>query len=345
MMASRFLHSACRAFRAAVLSAGIAGTLTMTTLPSHALEQVSVRLKWLTQAQFAGFYVAKAKGFYEEAGLDVTINPGGPNLNGETLVGSGADDFALAGSVESLLSSRDRGLPIVGLAMLLQQTPSAYVAHADSGIKSIEDFRGKTVSTFFTGAHNMLFATLSHAGIAENEVNVVPQAVSMAPFTTRQVDVATVMLYNELNVLRRQGLTDLTVIRPDDYGVSFPSDPIITNKTMIAEKPEVVQAFLNASLKGWADAIANQDDAIAIIMKEAPELDPEHQREMLAEYAKLMLAGKGSEEGIGYFDQETLESAREMLIERKAVNAEIKLGDVIDQQFWDAVPAEAKRLP
>ncbi|MBX3582931.1 MAG: ABC transporter substrate-binding protein [Rhizobiaceae bacterium] len=330
-------------------TAGIAGLGVALFLASaaagHALETVSVRLKWVPQAQFAGFYVAKEKGFYEEAGLDVTINPGGPNLNGETLVATGADNFALAGSVESLLSSSDKGLPIVGVGMLLQHTPSAYVAHADSGITSPADFRGKTVSTFFTGAQNMLFAVLAAAGVDEKDVNVVPQAVSMAPFIDRQVDVATVMLYNELNVLRKQGLNDLVVLHPEDYGVSFPSDPIITNQTMIAEKPEVVQAFVNATLRGWAYAIANQQEAVDIVMAVAPGLESEHQSAMLKAYAELMLAGNGRKSGIGLLDMDALEKAREMLIQRNAVNPDIQLTDVVDNRFWEAAPADAKIVP
>lgn len=323
-------------------------TLTVTALAAssaaYAADQASVRLKWVTQAQFVGFYVAKAKGFYDAEGLDLTINPGGPNLNGETLVASGADNFAVAGGIENLLAGRAKGLPIVGIGMMLQRTPSAYVVHADSGIKSPKDFKGKTVSTFFTGAHNTLAAVLAKEGVAASDVKIVPQAVTMTPFLDRQVDVATVMLFNELNVLRSRGLGNtIIVMSPEDYGVSFPSDAVITNDTMIKERPKTVQAFLNGSLRGWKYAIENQAEAIDILMKAAPGLDRAHQTAMLAEYAKLMVADAGTTKGIAVLDMDKLEAVRKFQIDRKALTPPVTLSETLNSAFWNAVPVAYKK--
>ncbi|WP_245293903.1 ABC transporter substrate-binding protein, partial [Methylobrevis pamukkalensis] len=134
---------------AAATVAAVAGLASLQ--PAAALEPVSVRLKWLPQAQFAGLYVAKAKGFYEEAGLDMTINPGGPNLNAETLVGSGNDTFGIASGTEGVLYAREKGLPVVCIGMDQQVTPFAFVTYDDSGINSVKDFKGKKVAVWFTG--------------------------------------------------------------------------------------------------------------------------------------------------------------------------------------------------
>ncbi|SLN75495.1 Putative thiamine biosynthesis protein [Oceanibacterium hippocampi] len=319
---------------AAVMVSGISSAM--------ALEKVSMRLKWLTQAQFVGFYVAKAKGFYEEEGLDLTINPGGPNLNGESLVASGAENFAVAGGAENMLKSRAKGLPNVGIGMMLQRTPSAYIAHADSGIKSPQDFKGKTVSTFFTGAHNTLYAVLSKEGVAADDVKVVPQAVSLAPFVDRQVDVATVMMFNELIVLKNRGV-DITVFEAEEYGVSFPSDTIITNETMIKDKPKVVQGFLNASIRGWKYAHENPEETIDILMEAAPSLDRAHQAAMLEGVSKLMVADKGTSEGIAVLDREKLEGVRAYLIEKGELPETVKLDDAMNTSFWAAVPDAYKK--
>ncbi|BBK44421.1 ABC transporter substrate-binding protein [Allostella vacuolata] len=326
-------------FVAAALVAGIGAAAT----DAMAAEAVSVRLKWVAQAQFAGFYVAKAKGFYAAEGLDVTVNPGGPNLNGETLVASGADHFALAGGIENLLASRAKNLPITGIAMMLQRTPSAYVAFNDSGIKSPKDFKGKKVSTFFTGAHNTLYAVLSKFDVGANDLSVVPQAVSMAPFIDRQIDVATVMLFNELNVLKARGVKDFTVFRAEDYGVSFPSDTLIVNEKLIAERPKTVQAFLNGSMRGWKYAAANQAEAVDIVMKAASGLDRAHQLAMLAEYSKLMVADLGTSQGIGAMDLAKLEAVRQSLVERKVLDAGVRIDSALEPKFWNAVPAEYKK--
>ncbi|MET4806097.1 NitT/TauT family transport system substrate-binding protein [Limibacillus sp. MBR-115] len=319
-----------------------AAVIVISTGQAMALEQVSMRLKWLTQAQFIGFYVAKAKGFYEEEGLDMTINPGGPNLNGESMVAAGAENFAVAGGAENMLKSRAKGLPVIGIGMMLQRTPSAYVAHKGAGIGSPKDFKGKTVSTFFTGAQNTLFAVLSKEGVSKDEVNVIPQAVSLAPFIDKQVDVATVMLFNELNVLRNRGV-EVEVFQAEDYGVSFPSDTIITNETMIKERPETVQGFLNASIRGWKYAYENPAEAIDILMAAAPSLERPHQTAMLEELNKLVVADRGTTDGIAVLDVEKLEGVREFLIENGELPESVTLAESINTSFWDAVPAAYKK--
>lgn len=302
-----------------------------------------MRLKWLAQAQFAGFYVAEAKGYYAEEGIDITINPGGPNLNAETLVASGADQFAVAGSMESVLASREKDLPILAIGMMLQHTPTAYVAFADSGIDGPGDFAGKRVSTFFSGAHHMLYAILAESGITEDDVDVVPQAVTMAPFIERQVDVATVMVFNELNVLKSQGVDDIVVIHPWEHGINVPTDALIVNEPFMNEKPEVVQGFLNASLRGWKYAIENVEEAVDIVMEAAPGLDRDHQIAMLRSYGELMYAGRGAEQGLGYLDPEVLEQTRQLLISRKADGASTEVSSAIEPRFWDAVPDSYKK--
>lgn len=333
-----------RLFGPALIAAALGALVLGSSMSAWAAEKVSMRLKWVTQAQFVGFYVAKEKGFYEAEGLDMTINPGGPNLNGETLVASNADNFALAGGIENLLASRAKGLPIVGIGMMLQRTPSAYVAHADSGIKSPKDFKGKTVSTFFTGAHNTLAAVLAKEGVAAGDVKIVPQAVTMAPFLDKQVDVATVMMFNELNVLRARGLGNtIVVMSPEDYGVSFPSDAVITNETMIKDRPKAVQGFMNASLRGWKYAAENQEEAIDILMKIAPNLERKHQSAMLAEYAKLTLADAGTSRGIAVLDLPKLEEIRKFQLDRKALEKPVTLSETLNTSFWDAVPVAYKK--
>lgn len=312
--------------------------------PATALETVSVRLKWVAQAQFAGVYVAKAKGFYEAEGLDVTINPGGPNLNAESLVASGSDSFAVGGGIESLMASRDKKLPIVGLGMMHQRTPYVFVTMNDSGIKSLKDFKGKKVTTFFTGAQHTLNAMLLKEGVNPADVTITAQAVSMTPFISKEVDVATVTLYNELNVLKARGITNVTIFAPDDYGISVPRDVLITSEKMIAEKPKAVQGFLNATLRGWKYAIQNQGEAVDIVMAAAPGLDKAHQTAMLAEAGRLTIADAGTTKGIAALDMERLKGAHDLLLNAKVINAPVDFATAFAPRFWDAVPAADKTM-
>ncbi|GAA5236332.1 ABC transporter substrate-binding protein [Verticiella sediminum] len=324
------------------LACALALVLAAGPTAATAAEKVSLRLKWLPQTQFAGFYVAQGKNFYADAGLDLTINPGGPNLNVETLVASGSDQFGLASGSEGLLHSRAKGLPIVGIGMNLQQTPNMYVAFKDSGIDSIEDFRGKRVSTWFTGAQYILYSVLAKAGIKQSELTIVPQPATTTQFVNRQLDVATVNVYNSLIALQTQGVTDLVLFKAEDYGVSSPQDVVIASERIVADKPEVVQAFLDATLKGWKYAFENKAEAVDIVMAAAPGLDRRHQELMLDEIEKLMYAGQGSTRGLGVIDVDTLASVQQMLLDYGALEREVDLGKAVDTRFWDAAPAAYK---
>lgn len=311
---------------------------------AQAQEKASVRLKWLTQAQFAGFYVAKEKGFYLAEGIDLTINPGGPNLNAESLVASGADQFGQGGGVESQLSSRDKSLPVVAIGMMHQKTPYVFVTYADSGINSLKDFKGKKVSVWFTGAQYTLYATLATAGVAPTDLTVMPQQVSLTPFIDRQVDVATATLYNEFNVLKARGITDLKTFAPDDFGIKVQRDTLITTEALIKDKPKLVQGFMNATLKGWKYSFQNKAEAIDILMKVAPNLERPHQEKMLVAIEEVTLAGAGTAKGIGAIDLPAIEGAHKILLEAKVLNAPVDMKTAFDSRFWDAVPAELKKM-
>jgi NitT/TauT family transport system substrate-binding protein len=286
--------------------------------------------------------VGKAKGFYEDEGIDLTINPGGPNLNADSLVASGADDFGLTGGAESQLASLDKGLPLVAIGVSHQITPYVFVAKPESGIKTLEDFKGKTVSVWYSGAQHTLKAMLGTAGITENDFTLQPQSASMTPFIDGQVDVATATLYNEYQTLLSQGLTDLTLFQPDDYGASVPRDTLVTTKKMIETKPELVQRFLNATLKGWQYALHNPEEAVDIVLEADPSLDRDHQTRQISVLPKLMLPD-GSP-GLMAIPYGKIEALAEILKDAGAISAipDIKAG--FDDSFWKAAPADLKTL-
>jgi len=333
-------------FKSLRILAAIATSMALLAgMPASAAEKVSLRLKWLAQAQFAGFYVAKAKGFYDHAGLDLTINPGGPNLNVETLVASGNDTFGLAGGTETVLLAREKGLPLVCIGVTVQNTPFTYVTYKDSGITKVKDFAGKKVATWFTGTQYTLYSMLASAGVKQSDLTIVPQSGSMAPFVEKQFDVAAATYYNELNTLKEQGLGDkLTLIKPDDYGVVVQQDTVLVSEKYRNEKPQQVQAFLTATIKGWKYALQNKKEAIDIVMAAAPSLNRAHQEAMLDEFEKLVKAGKGTTDGILAIDLPTVEKMQTQLVGYKALKAPADLSKAYDPSFWTQVPVADKKF-
>lgn len=309
---------------------------------AHADDKVSIRLKWLHQAQFAGYYVAKEKGFYKDEKLDVTINPGGPQLVAENLVAAGTDDFAQGGGMETTLVGRDKGLPLVAIAAVFPKTPVLLVAKKDSGISKLEDFPGKKVSMWYTGTQYIVRAMLKNKGIDPASITEVPQPVTMAPFVRGEVSVACVTVFNELQTLISEGVGDLVLFDPADYGIVIPRDTIVTTDKMIKERPDVAQRFLRASLRGWKYAIENQPEAVEITLKQNPALKKDHQTIMMREVAKLMLWGPSKEKGVGYLDPKTAEFSMTFLLDNKQLSKPVSLTEATNARFWNEVPVALK---
>ncbi|MFD2239302.1 ABC transporter substrate-binding protein [Aureimonas populi] len=319
----------------------LAGGLASAQEPTPA----SLRLKWLPQAQFAGFYTALEKGYYEEEGIALTINPGGPNILTENLVATGADTFGLSGGTDSVFAARDRGLPIVCIGVAHQVTPFVFVTAGDGPVETVQDFAGKTVTTWFTGANHVLSAMLAHEGVDLGTVDMQPQQVSMTPFVDGEVDVATATRYNELyTVNTRLGAENVRLFVPEDFGVSFPRDTLIVSERTLADDPELVAGFLRASIRGWQDAFADPEGAIDTIMAVAPTLDRAHQEFMLEEVRELMTAGQAGEDGLFAIDPAAIGSAHDLLVEYGVLSAPVDLDAAFDASALEAIPLEDRAL-
>ncbi|WP_128934562.1 ABC transporter substrate-binding protein [Bradyrhizobium zhanjiangense] len=329
-----------------VLSAiALATGSLVTAAPAAELQKASLRLKWLPQAQFAGFYVAAAKGYYKAEGIDLTINPGGPNLLTENLVATGADTFGLSGGTDSVFAARDKGLPIVCIGVSHQITPFIFVTRKDGPVKTIQDFKGKTVTTWFTGANHVLTGMLAKEGIKPDELKIQPQQVSVTPFVDGSVDVVTATYYNEFYTIQsRMPKDSLKTFVAEDYGITFPRDTLIVAEATAKEKPELVKAFLRASLKGWKDAFSDPKGAVDTVMAAAPTLDRAQQEFMLTEVKRLMTSGAATKNGMFWIDTDAVKTAHDFFLKYGVISKPLDLAAAYDPSFIQSVPV-ADRLP
>lgn len=265
-------------------------TLLLAPSQAEALQKVRLQLQWVHQAQFAGFYMAQDLGLYKKAGLEVEIRPGGPGIDPLAELAGRRCDFATSWLSEAL-RLRDKGVPLVNLAQLIQRSSLLLVTYADSGISSVKDLQGKRV-----GLWRKQFALAPRALFQREGVQVqeVPQNVTMAPFLMRAVDAASAMLYNEYHQLYQAGV-DLDKIRVFDFvelGLNFPEDGIYTMEHTWRKKPELSRRFVAASLEGWRRAFAQPDEALNAVMQrvDAAHLasNRAHQRWMLDTMHKLI---------------------------------------------------------
>lgn len=307
---------------------------------AQGLQRATLRLKWLAQTQFAGFYLALQRGYYREAGIDLTINPGGPNLLTENLVATGADTFGLSGGTDSVFAARERNLPIQCVGIAHQQTPFVFVVRKDSPIRTLQDFRGKTITTWFTGANYVLLGMLAQAGLRQGDFTMQPQQVSVTPFVDGQIDVVTATRYNEFyTLMTRMGRDNLRVFVPDEFGITFPRDTLIVSEQTARDKPDMVKGFLRASIRGWREALADKKAGVDAVMAVAPTLNREHQEFMLEEAGKLMVAGAAARNGMFWIDQDTVKAAHDFLLRYEVIKSAVNLPAAYNRSFLEGLSA------
>ena len=192
---------------------------------------VKLQLQWVTQAQFAGYYVALDEGFYEEEGLNVTILPGGPDIAPpQVLAGGGAD--VMLNWMPSALAAREKGLPVVNIAQPFKTSGLMLTCWKDTGITSVEDFKGKTIGVWFFGNEYPFLSWMSQAGIStdggEDGVTVLKQGFNVDPLLQRQADCISTMTYNEYGQVLDAGVTpdELVTFKYEDQGVATLEDGI-----------------------------------------------------------------------------------------------------------------------
>jgi NitT/TauT family transport system substrate-binding protein len=287
----------------AVLAVCVAAAAGTASASSHSakLTKVTLQLKWVPQAQFAGYYAASLKGFYKAQGLDVTLKNGGPNIIPETVVASGQAQFGVDW-LPSLLAARDANTPLVNIAQVFARSGMTQLTWKSSGITSIAKMKGKKVANWLGGNQYELFAALTKAGMdpAKNQgVTIVQQPFDMNLFLKEQVDSASAMTYNELaQVLETKNpktgklytMSDLNVIKMQNVGVAMLEDGIFTTGKYLKDANNRATAvkFIKASLQGWIYCRDHVTDCVNIVLKQGPTLPKGHQTWQMNEINKLI---------------------------------------------------------
>jgi NitT/TauT family transport system substrate-binding protein len=262
-------------------------------------DKVILQLKWVPQAQFAGYYVARELGYYKDQCLDVTIRPGGLDIEPEKVVGQGAAQFGIAWQ-PGMLAARDRGVPLQAIAQVFQYSGMRLISWKKSNIRNPADLKGKTVAVWFAGNEFELLATLAKYRLdPKKDLTLVAAALNMDLFLEHKVDASAAMTYNELaQVLETINpatgslyqLSDLNIIDFNTEGTAMLEDRVIVTENWIkaAQNQDIAVRFLRASLRGWIYCRDHPDVALKIVLKNGPTLGKSHQDWQLNEINRLI---------------------------------------------------------
>ncbi|WFR94345.1 ABC transporter substrate-binding protein [Rhizobium tumorigenes] len=301
----------------------MASTIALAAAQSAlAADKVTLQLKWVAQAQFGGYYVAKDKGFYKAEGLDVDIKPGGPDVAPEQIIAGGGADV-IVDWMGGALVAREKGVPLINIAQPFEKSGLEMVCRKDGPVKTEADFKGHTLGVWFYGNEYPFFAWMNKLKIptsgGTDGVTVLKQSFDVQPLIQKQADCISVMTYNEYGQVLDAGFKpeDLTVFNYTKLGVNLLEDGLYASETKLKDAAfkEKMVKFVRASMKGWKYAVEHPDEAAEIVVDNGGQ-DEAHQKFMAGEVAKLIGSGK--------LDKALYERTEKALLDQKIITKEPK---------------------
>ena len=334
----------------ALIVAGCSGTSATTTTAAEGAEPVepdTIRFQasWIPTCQFAGYLMADEKGFYAENNLEVEVLPGGPNVNAGQQVVSGAAELTV-NKVVGLYAARDEGLPLIAVAQFDRASSFPLVAYSDSGIETPEDLAGKEIGIWYDGDEYEVLALLDQAGLdPETDVTLFEQGFTMDPFLAHDYDVAMVTSFDELNVLRLEGIdpdTDLNIIDPSEYGISIPHGTLIANEDWLSANHDAAVRFVRATIEGWNYSFANKAETATVCAAsslaaggEAATEDLEQLQQLMLDEMERLINVDISADQIGSIDPAMYQSVIDLLNQFEFLENEADLAASYDASIWE----------
>lgn len=300
-----------------------------------ALTPITLNLQWVTQAQFAGYYVALDKGWYTEEGIDLTIRPGGPDISAVESVRTGTAQFG-TGLFADIVVNSQQSNDLISILQVQQTNGLLLLAKKSSNISKPSDFSGKKVGVWLGNWEAQFDALIAKEGIAPDSFTLISQGFSMDTFINDELDVASAMIYNEYYAVLESGIKaeDINIINYADYGLDFPGDVLFTTKQIAKDNPDLCLRMVRASLKGWQYAVAHPEEAVDIVMKydKSGVLTREHQLSMMNEIAKLVQV---SIRPVGYANRDDMRRTVDTLFSYKVLTTQVDPDLFFTNEFWD----------
>jgi NitT/TauT family transport system substrate-binding protein len=305
---------------------------------SGELQAVSFGTNWYAQAEHGGFYQAVATGIYEDYGLDVTIQMGGPQVNGTQLLMGGAVDFFMGYGSDALQSIQE-GIPKVTVASMFQKDPQVLIAHPDQGVETLEDLKGKPV--YISSAANVTYWPLLAAKYDFTEEMKRPYNFNPGPFLADKNSAQQGYLSSEPLAIREEGGFEPVVLLLADYGYDPYSTTIETRQEIVDADPDLVQRFVDASIKGWYSYLeGDPTPGNELIKQDNPEMTDEqiaYGIEKMKEYG-IVVSGEAEEMGIGAMTEERWQSFYNTLVEADVLSSDVDYTQAFTLEFVNKGP-------
>jgi NitT/TauT family transport system substrate-binding protein len=283
---------------------------------AQAQEKFVYQTNWYPQAEHGGFYQAVATGLYQRAGLDVTIKPGGPQLNSLQLMAAGQADCMMSTDF-AMLIARNTGVPVVTVASVFQKDPQVLIAHED--VKRFEDMKNKTI--FIGAASHRTFWPWLKSKYGFTDAQVRPYTFNIQPFIGDKNSVMQGFLTSEPFSLQKAGVKT-NVFMFSDYGYPAYNTTISCMEKTVQEREKVVSAFVRATMEGWKSYLANPAPGNELIKKANQNMTDEQLAYSVGKLKELEMitGGDAKRDGIGIIREERLKAGYDLMVESKVID-------------------------
>ena len=292
-------------------------------------DKVSIRLKWLDQSQFAGFYYADKAGYYKNQGIDVTLHAGGSDFPAVQMVASNSDQFGVTGA-DQILLAREQGIPVVAVAVIYRKTPFVLFSLKNSGIDTMQKMVGKKIGVKLGGNEELTYrAMVSSAKVNPKSLQEIPVKFDISPLLTKQVDVYPGYAINEPIAAEEQGYP-VNIISPSDYGVNLYADTLFTTEDMIKNHPDIVKKVVQATIQGWQSALQNPEQAVTYTLEYSSALNRTHETKMMNVSIPYI---KPDDKSVGYMDMGGWQSLQDLLLKYGFMKKAMDVNNAFTTQF------------
>jgi len=279
-------------------------------------QKISVRMKWFFAGTMTGWFAGRDEGFFKDQGIDLTINPGGPDNSSIKLVAAGSDTFGVAGADEVLIA-REKGIPIVAIGVLFKDSPICFISKKSEGITSPTQWAGKTVEVSYGDNSEIQYRALVKKFDVKN-IKEVPYTFSLLPFIQGKVDVSVAYKMDQLVTLQNQGIA-MNVITPKEYGINPYGDVVFTTEKTLKENPDLAKRFMEATVKGFQWSIDHPDQAVQYLIRDTSNLNFTNELQVWKATIPFLTA-EGGVDKIGVMSAARWKETEDILLEFKALN-------------------------
>jgi ABC-type nitrate/sulfonate/bicarbonate transport system substrate-binding protein len=327
-----FQRSVYRSIIIGVLAIVLATTVIGCSTPA---DKVTVQLSWFPSVEYAGFYTALEKGYYTDSNIEVTLVPGGPDINPLDEVQNGKAQFGIT-SGDSIILAKAEQKDFVAVATIFKENPLAITSLSKDNIQRPEDLVGKTVGTYSTDLSNFFdlpfLALLSRTNIDRSTMKyaVIEDFQGANEIKAGHMDAMSGMFATDQQVMAQDSGDDVNFIYYKDYGYDVYINAIFTTEDFKNANPDLIRRFLSATMKGYQYALDNTDEAAGFAVKYDNTLDLAYQQKVMKTQIPFIDNGNGQ---LGFMQDSIWDNTQNILLEFKLLPAPIDTSTIYTNEF------------